>query len=129
MPDPTDDLRASIDAAHAAAERLVQEAAERARRAEEASREQTRDVPPRGWEGPRSESETTGVTPDLAVIMDLLESVRGAVPDELSVQLAEALRELLLALRALIDWYVERLEGIATRAPASDKDVEDIPIS
>jgi len=129
VPDSIDDLRSSIDAAHAAADRLVQEATQRARRAEEASREQTRDVPPRGWEGPRSEGETAGVTPDLAAIMGLLESVRGAVPDELSTQLAEALRELLLALRALIDWYVDRLEGLATGAPASDKDVEDIPIS
>lgn len=126
MPDPISDLRSHVDAAHAAADRLVREANERARAAEEASREQTRDVPPRGWEAPQDES---GITPDLAAIMHLLESVRGAVPDHLSDQLAAAVRELLLALRALIDWYIDRLESITSARPAAEKDVEDIPIS
>jgi hypothetical protein len=128
MPDPLDDLRSHVDAAHAAADRLVQEANARAAAAEAASREQTRDVPPRGWETPRTESENAGVTPDLAAIMGLLESVKGAVPDEISAQLAEAFRDLLLALRALIDWYIERLEGLAQRTPPRDREVEDIPI-
>ena len=128
MPDPISDLRASVDAAHAAAEKLVQEANARAAAAEAASREQTRDVPPHGWDVPRTEDETAGITPDLAAIMALLESVRGVVPDDISAQLAQALRDLLLALRALIDWYVDRLEGLGTpRAPA-EKPVEDVPI-
>jgi hypothetical protein len=38
--------------------------------------------------------------------------------------LAEALRELLLALRALIDWYLERAE----RRRAAPVEVQDIPI-
>jgi hypothetical protein len=129
MPDPISDLRAHVDAAHAAADRLVNEANERARAAEEAMREQTRDTPPRGWEERRAPDDPGGVTPDLAAIIGLLEAVRGAVPDELSTQLAEAVRELLLALRALIDWYIDRLENLATGRPAADRDVEDIPIS
>ncbi len=128
MPDPISDLRASVDAAHAAADRLVREAAERAAAAEKASREQTRDVPPNGWETPRTDDENNGVTPDLAAIMGLVESVRGVVPDDISTQLADALRELLLALRALIDWYVERLEGLGSTRAAADKPVEDVPI-
>jgi hypothetical protein len=125
MPDPISDLRASVDAAHAAAEKLVREANERAAAAEAASREQTRDVPPHGWDVPRPEHDPAAVTPDLAAIMALLESVRGVVPDDISAQLAQALRDLLLALRALIDWYVERLE--APRA-SKEKRVEDVPI-
>jgi hypothetical protein len=129
MPDPITDLRAHVDAAHAAADKLVQEATERARAAEAASREQNRGTPPRGWEARAADEESSGITPDLAAIMGLLEAVRGAVPDEISSQLAEAVRELLLALRALIDWYLERLESLATSSPAADRDVEDIPIS
>ena len=58
--------------------------------------------------------------------MALLEALREAVPAELSRQLAAALRELLLALRGLIDWYLERLgePGAARR----EVDVEDIPL-
>ncbi len=129
MPDPISDLRAHVDAAHAAAEKLVQEANERAAAAEAASREQTRDVPPNGWETNRTEGENSGVTPDLAAIMALVESVRGVVPDDISAQLTQALRDLLLALRALIDWYVERLEAVSSAPkPAAEKPVEDVPI-
>jgi hypothetical protein len=129
MPDPISDLRSHVDAAHAAADRLVREANERAAAAEAASRAQTRDVPPRGWETPRADAENAGITPDLAAIMAVIEGVRGVVPDELSTQLAEAVRELLIALRALIDWYIDRLEGLSSPRPAADQHVEDIPIS
>jgi hypothetical protein len=58
--------------------------------------------------------------------MALLAAVREAVPAQLSRQLAAALRELLLALRALIDWYLERLgEPAGGRA---EVEVEDIPL-
>ncbi len=46
------------------------------------------------------------------------------MPAEISQQLAEALRHLLLALRALIDFYLERLET----PPRPARTVEDIPI-
>ena len=45
-----------------------------------------------------------------AQLAALVESLRGVVPTELSRQLAEALRELLIALRAVLDWYIARLE-------------------
>jgi hypothetical protein len=54
----------------------------------------------------------------------LAESLRGAVPPDLSRQLADALRELLIALRAVLDWYIARLEP-PERAAA---DVQDIPV-
>jgi hypothetical protein len=111
-----DALRARLDAAHAAAERLVREA-------EEAAREATRDVPPRGWASPGSEGERRPA-PELQSLAGLIELARGAIPPELVRQLADALRELLLALRALIDYSLERLERPADEAPQ----VEDIPI-
>jgi hypothetical protein len=119
MGDDVHDLREHIDAAHAAADRLVQEAQ---RRAEEAVRAQ--NVPERGWEAPRTEAERGPFAPELATAVALLDAVRHAVPAELSQQLAEALRELLLAVRALIDWYLDRLD----RPPATPVEVEDIPI-
>ena len=48
------------------------------------------------------------------------------MPPELSRQLAEAVRDLLIAVRAVIDWYLEKLDGRA-RGPAAPE-VEDIPL-
>jgi hypothetical protein len=114
-PENADELRERLDAAHAAAERLVREA-------EEAARETTRDVPPRGWAS--GEPETARALPELQAVRALLELARGAVPPELLQQLAVALRELLLALRAPIEVALERLERPERSAP----EVEDIPI-
>ena len=61
--------------------------------------------------------------PDLSALLVVLEGVRGMVPHELSSQVNALVRELLLTLRALIDWYLERLEG-GPREP----EVEEIPI-
>jgi hypothetical protein len=96
-------------AAYEAAERLVREAAERA------------GVPPNGWEAPRSAGSPF---PDLSGLLALVESARGAVPPELSRQVADALRELLIAVRAVLDYSIERLE----RPPREERQVEDIPI-
>jgi hypothetical protein len=122
LPDPADDalreVRARLDEAHAAAERLVQEAQ---READEAAAEGPPRVPPRGWESAQRDAPS-----ELGTLLALLESAREAVPAELSRQLALALRDLLLALRALIDWYLERL-GEPTRK-RSEVEVEDIPL-
>jgi hypothetical protein len=112
-------VREHLDEAHAAADRLVREAQRQADAAAAGGPEQ---VPPRGWESARGEPGTS----ELRALLALLEAVRGAVPAELGQQLATALRDLLLALRALIDWYLERL---GEPAPPSDRaDVEDIPL-
>jgi hypothetical protein len=112
-------VREHLDEAHAAADRLVREAQ---RQAEEASGTPQESVPPSGWETRRGESEGF----DLRYLTALLDAVRDAVPAELSRQLVEALRQLLLALRALLDLYIERLgEPAPERA---DVEVEDIPL-
>lgn len=121
-PPGEDDLRAvreHLDEAHAAADRLVREAQ---RQAEEASGTPRESVPPSGWETRRGEPPA----PDLRYLTALLDAVRDAVPAELTRQLAEALRQLLLALRALLDFYIERL-GEPAPQPA-DVEVEDIPL-
>lgn len=97
------------------AERLVREAH---RVAEEAA---ARSVPPRGWSVPGSEPSPAF---DLSQLTALVESLRGVVPPDLARQLADALRDLLLALRAVLDWYIARLEP----APPPDSDVQDIPV-
>lgn len=61
--------------------------------------------------------------PDLSALLVVLEGMRGMVPRELSAQLNALVRELLLTLRALIDWYLERLDG-----PPREPEVEEIPI-
>jgi hypothetical protein len=125
LPEPSEQdalrsVREHLDEAHAAADRLVREAQ---RQAEEASGEPREPVPPRGWATAGGEP---AVASDLQALTALLAAVRDAVPPELSRQLAEALRQLLLALRALLDWYIERLGDPAPgRAPV---EVEDIPL-
>jgi hypothetical protein len=60
---------------------------------------------------------------DFAPLFALLDAVRRAVPGDLQNQFTSLVREALLTLRSLIDWYLERLER-----PRRDPPVEDIPI-
>jgi hypothetical protein len=125
-------LRGHIDAAHQAADRLVREAQARAEAADAVHREQLSDVPPRGWDVPHESKPNTSHPPgELQVIVNLLSALREAIPTELSQQLAEAVRELLLAVRGLIDWYLDRLEHLPRpgQTSAPDDHVEDIPIA
>lgn len=132
--DPAADLRGHVDAAHAAADRLVREAADRAHAADKAFRERLGDVPPRGWEvGSEHRAAGPERPHELALVVSLLDALRGAIPAELTAQLAEAVRELLLAVRSLIDWYLERLERAGRSGDGGpgdgDERVRDIPIA
>jgi hypothetical protein len=82
--------------------------------------------PPAGWQRPDEERRRDRwLDPDeLDLLMAILGGVRDRIPPELRQRLAEAVRELLTALRALIDWYLERAE----RPPTGSADVHDIPI-
>jgi hypothetical protein len=116
MPDPEAER---MREQYAEAERLVREAQ---RVAEEAAAGEPREVPPSGWRVPGDDPRRP--FPDLGQISALIESLRGVVPPELARQLADALRELLLALRAVLDWYIARLEP----PEPEDRDVQDIPV-
>jgi hypothetical protein len=96
-PDPLSDLRERVHAAQAAAERLAGDA--------------------RDW--PRREAAD-----ELDALVALLRTLRELVPPELQQQVTDVIRQVLLLVRAVIDYWVDRLDtprGEAVR-------VEDIPI-
>jgi hypothetical protein len=144
--DPLEALSDRVRAAQAAADRLVREATAAAEEA--AGGSQT--PPPPGGEGspggggeaspgggpsgagssrrppPRGYASTDEQvrSAEVQALAALIELAQTLVPPELRRQLADLVRELLLLVRAVIDWYLERLE--LRRRP--DPQVEDIPI-
>jgi hypothetical protein len=107
-------LEERLARASEAAERLMAEAAGTAAKAAA--------TPPSGWQQPGAEQSAGG---DVELLSQILSSLRELIPPELQRRLADALRELLMALRALIDWYLERSE----QRRAKPSQVEDIPIT
>ena len=108
-------LEQRLDRASEAAERLIAEAAAAA----------IRRPPPAGWQPP--DPDPPAGPPgrgELELLLEAILSLRDRIPPELQRRLGEALRDLLLALRALIDWYLERGE----RRPRRQADVQNIPI-
>jgi hypothetical protein len=114
--DPLDELRDRVRATQAAAERLAGQAAGAARAAGE------RRPPPAGWATPGARDAPGD---DLQALAVLLGTLRAIVPAELQAQVGEVIRQMLLLVRALIDWWLERIDGERGAEP----DVEDIPIS
>ena len=76
---------------------------------------------------PRSEPPPppppTGQAIDPSALFVLLDGLRRAAPGELEGQVTKLIREFLLTLRSLIDWYLDRLDR-----PRREPEVEDIPI-
>ncbi len=60
---------------------------------------------------------------DPSALLALLDGLRRAAPRELDEQVTNLIREFLLTMRSLIDWYLERLDD-----PPREPRVEDIPI-
>jgi hypothetical protein len=60
---------------------------------------------------------------DPSALFVVLDGLRRAAPRELQGQLTDLIREFLLTLRSLIDWYLERLDR-----PRREPEVENIPI-
>jgi hypothetical protein len=83
------------------------------------------------WEAPYDDAPPPPPPPphhappglDFGPLFMVLEAVRRGVPRELEDQFNALMREVLLTMRALIDWYLERLDN----GPA-EPTVEDIPI-
>ena len=111
-------LEERLDRASEAAERLLADAAQHV----------TGRPPPAGWQQPPPEEgageSASGLGADADLLLAVVAALRDRIPPDLQQRLAEAVREVLLALRALIDWYLERSE----RRRAGPSDVEDIPI-
>lgn len=97
-----------------AAERLIAEAGRRR-------------PPPAGWQAPPQEGGRHGGerAPELELLHAGARLLDELVPSEVIERLAAALRELLLAVRALLDFYVERL---GRERSEGEQRVQDIPI-
>ena len=74
-------------------------------------------------EPPRAGAPGGPRIPDLSALLAIVDALRRVVPQELQEQFTALQRELLLTLRALIDWYLDRLDK-----PELEPQVEDIPI-
>jgi uncharacterized membrane protein YccC len=98
--DPLDALRERIRATQEAAEKLANE--------------------------PRREGDEQ-TAHEAQALVALLQTLRDMVPPELWQQVRDLIRQLLLLIRAIIDWWVDRIEGPGPRGAAPP--VEDIEIS
>ncbi len=78
--------------------------------------------PPDWWDEPPPPPPRRGRL-DFAALFVLLDAIRRAVPGDLQNQFTALVREALLTLRSLIDWYLDRLER-----PRREPEVEDIRI-
>ncbi|HEX3977595.1 MAG TPA: hypothetical protein VGG07_26290 [Solirubrobacteraceae bacterium] len=125
-------LEERLDRASRAAERLLADAAGRMvgepepGETDTAAEGEPLTPPPAGWQQTQAGHER-GAPPLLAdadLLLALFAAVRNRIPPDLQQRLGEAIREVLLALRALIDWYLERSE----RARSGPTEVQDIPI-
>ena len=130
--DPLAALSERLRSAQETADRLVREATQAARQAaaEEpgeagtAQDEPPRRPPRRGYAAPGAGADGS-TTADVQALAALLDLGRALLPTELRAQIAELVREILLLARALIDWYLERVE----ERRAAPVEVQDIPIS
>jgi hypothetical protein len=112
-------LEERLGRASDAAERLIAEAAGEAARG-------PRTPPAAGWQTPEDEEhQSRRGRGELETLLAAIGSLRELIPPDLQRRLADALRELLLAVRALIDWYLER----AKQVRAEPAEVQDIPIA
>ena len=110
-PEALDALRDRLRATQEAAQRLADEAAAGS------------GVPPAGWDVPGRADDANA---ELEALVRMLSMLRDVVPPELRAQLAELVRQLLLFVRAVLDWWIERM---AEGPKGDDPPVEDIPIT
>ncbi len=87
------------------------------------------DVPPRGWDNPRSGPGPT-MDDELDALAALLAQLLSTIPRELGLRLTEAARALLQALRAILDWLAALFDGAHNDGGDEDSalEVHDIPI-
>lgn len=113
--DPLAELRERLEATREAAEQLAGEAADAIGAGHDG------EDPGPGW---RTAEEREALRDDVASLAATLGTLSELIPEELRAQLGEVLRQVLLLLRALIDWLVERLPQTRGAEPV----VQDIPV-
>ena len=111
-PEALDALRERLRATQEAAQKLAEEAAEAAPR-----------VPPAGWDVPGRAADANA---ELEALVAMLATVKDLVPPELRAQLAELIRQVLVFVRAVVDWWIAQVEG---GERGDERPVEDIPIA
>jgi hypothetical protein len=115
-PEALQALRKRLEATQEAAQKLAEDAAREGRE---------RRPPPAGWDVPRSAGKANE---ELDALIAVIASVRDLLPPELRAQLAEIVKQILVFVRAVIDWWIERIER-EPDGPDGRDDVEDIPIA
>jgi hypothetical protein len=120
--------RATPEALQALRERLeaTQEAAQRL--ADDAVRDRgdAERPPAAGWDVPRSAERAND---EIDALIAVVASIRDLLPPELRAQLAEIVRQILIFVRAVLDWWIERVERESGTRGGPRDDVEDIPIA
>lgn len=71
---------------------------------------------------------TDDATREAQALVSLVELLRDLLPPELRRQVTDLVRQVLLLVRAILDWWVQRLEPGRDPAVAPAPDVEDIPL-
>lgn len=114
--DPLAELRERLETTREAAEQLAGEAAQALRQ------DRAGGDPGPGW---RTQEEREALRSDAAALVATLAQLAELIPEELRAQLAEVLRQILLLLRALLDWLVDQLP----RERGAEPVVETIPVT
>ena len=109
--DPLAALREQIRSTAEAAERLAEEA---------------RTGPSAAGSGPPP--RTDDAARETQALVALVEMLRDLLPPELRRQVAELIRQILMLIRAVLDWWVQRLEPGRDDPVATEPEVEDIPL-
>ncbi len=110
QPEPLRRLEERLERATDAAERMISDMA--------------RQPPRSGWQAPREETSASRPLAEIESLVAALAPLRELIPPDAADRLIAAVKEILLAIRALIDYYLERLD----RRPPEPPEVEDIPL-
>ncbi|MCW2968614.1 MAG: hypothetical protein JWM71_2386 [Solirubrobacteraceae bacterium] len=109
--DPIAALRERIRSTAEAADRLAGEAGEE------------------GAGGPWSQGAASDAAHEAQALASLVALLRDLLPDDLRQQIADLIRQVLLLVRAVIDYYLLRLEPGPGGAPApAEPVVQDVPL-
>jgi hypothetical protein len=122
--DPLEALRARLEATQEAVERLAAEAAGAAGEGRGAN-----GVPRDGGAAgaPDVPGATASADTELRALVALVETLRGVLPAALQAQLTEVIRQVLILVRSVLDWWIERMAPLP--GPGGPPEVEDIEVS
>ena len=84
------------------------------------------DIPPSGWQPINDDLGNDSLAQDLQTMLGLVRALSPALPLEVSQPLRNAIKELLVSLRELIDWYIDRMaDSIMQQPSAPDANINE----